>query len=250
MIVFKNIMRFLLSLRTAIWLLIFILALFFVGAFIMPVKEEYMSMSTIPLFKWLREQPIDITWWVFGSIGVLLFLSLNTIFCSIESLIKKRKVTRYLLLISPQIIHVGFLFMLFAHLLDAIGGSKYLIPVREGIVLRLTDDRVLRIKDIDISIDSSGYIRDWKVEVEDIYGRNDKNDAIRPNKPFINKGLNVNVKDLRVFPHEAVLLQISREPGAVWALAGGILFIIGITILILFKIRMEDNLQNTGIGRG
>ncbi len=240
MIFLKNVIRFFLSLRTAIWLLVLIFALFFAGAFVMPAKEEYRSISLMPLFKWLVSQPIGITWWLWGSIGVLSLLTINTIFCSIESVVKKRKVTHWLLLISPQIIHISFLFILFAHLLDAWGGFKYLTFVREGTLLRITEDNTLQIKDINISLDTSGYISDWKVDVEYfLNGETVRKDIIRPNKPSVENGLNINVKDLRVFPHEAVLLQISREPGAVWALVGGILFMVGITILILFKIRIE-----------
>jgi hypothetical protein len=50
--------------------------------------------------------------------------------------------------------------------------------------------------------------------------------------------LNVNVRDIKPYP-QAVLLQINREPGALWALSGGILFIIGTVTLVLLKIRME-----------
>jgi len=51
-------------------------------------------------------------------------------------------------------------------------------------------------------------------------------------------GFNINVKDLQAYP-EAVLLQVSREPGAAWALAGGILFMVGILALIALKMKME-----------
>ena len=56
-----------------------------------------------------------------------------------------------------------------------------------------------------------------------------------PNKPSIYKGLGVYVKDLRAYPEKMVLLELSREPGAVWALIGGILFMIGTIMLIILK---------------
>jgi hypothetical protein len=52
-------------------------------------------------------------------------------------------------------------------------------------------------------------------------------------------GFNINVKDLRAHPREAILLQINREPGALWALTGGALFMVGIVTLILLRIKME-----------
>jgi len=64
-------------------------------------------------------------------------------------------------------------------------------------------------------------------------------DIIKPNQPSIRKGFNINVKDLAPLPHKAVLLQVNREPGAFFALTGGVLFMIGIVILIVLKIRVE-----------
>jgi hypothetical protein len=64
-------------------------------------------------------------------------------------------------------------------------------------------------------------------------------DIIRPNNPSVHRGFNINVKDLQLHPEEAVLLQINREPGAYWALAGGVLFMVGITILIMLRIKVE-----------
>ncbi|MBI5408296.1 MAG: hypothetical protein HZA14_02915 [Nitrospirae bacterium] len=85
-----------------------------------------------------------------------------------------------------------------------------------------------------------GYISGWEVTVEYISGgRVFQRDIIKPNEPSLRMGFNVNVKDIRGHPEKAVLLQISREPGAVWALAGGIFFMVGVITLIALKIRME-----------
>jgi|Deesub1362A_J573_1020465.scaffolds.fasta_scaffold00742_15 cytochrome c biogenesis protein ResB len=240
MSLFKEITRGFYSLKTALWLLILLLLLFIAGAVFMPLNTEYTFMSSMPLFQWLRGQPIRIAWWIWGSIGILSLLAINTILCSVESLARKGRARGWLLLIAPQIIHIGFLLVLFAHLLDAAQGFKYLSVVRPGTILQIDDDSLLRIRDIDINIDASGYIRDWRVSVEYISdSRTTGDDVLRPNRPLVRDGLNVSVKDLRAFPHKAVLLQISREPGALWALGGGVLIMAGIIILILFKIRIE-----------
>ena len=63
-------------------------------------------------------------------------------------------------------------------------------------------------------------------------------DIIKPNKPSIYKGLNVNVKNPKPYP-KTVFLQLNREPGAFWALVGGIVFMVGIVTLIGLKIRIE-----------
>jgi len=238
---FRHITQFFLSIRTTIWLLWFLMALLFAGAFIMPAREEFQAIQSMPLFEWLKVQPISVTWWLWCSIIILAILTINTIFCSIESIIKKRKATQWLLLISPQIIHIGFLFILLAHLLSSTGGFKGIAVAREGTFLKMPNDSItLNVRAINIDVDQYGYINDWEVDVEYISGQNKiLKDRIKPNAPSLKEGFNINVKDLQAFPEKAVLLQVSREPGALWALIGGILFMTGIIILIVLKMRME-----------
>lgn len=240
MIVLKHMADFFFSLRTTLWLLGFMLVMMLAGAFIMPGNSAFQALHSTPLFEWIQKQPLNTTWWLWAVIAVLAVMTLNTIFCSIESIIRKRKVTQWLLLISPQIIHIGFLFILLAHFLSGIGAYQQTAPVREGSVIKLSGtDTMLMIKDITIHLDYYGYIRDWAVTIE--YRDKDRmlqQDIIKPNQPSTVKGLNVNVKNLKPYP-ETVLLQLNREPGALWALVGGIIFMIGIMTLIVLKIRIE-----------
>jgi hypothetical protein len=236
----KHISDFFFSLRTTLWLLGIMLLLMLAGAFVMPGNKAFQGLHSTPLFEWIGNQSLKTTWWLWGTIGVLAVMALNTLFCSIESIVKKRKVTQWLLLISPQIIHIGFLFILLAHLLSGIGAYQQATPAREGTALKLSGtDTVLRVKDINIRLDYYGYISDWAVTIE--YRTGDKvlqEDIIKPNAPSTFQGLNVNVKNLKPYP-ESVLLQLNREPGAFWALVGGIVFMIGIVTLIGLKIRIE-----------
>ncbi|UCD35248.1 MAG: hypothetical protein JSU90_13310 [Nitrospiraceae bacterium] len=237
----RNILGFFLSLRTALWLLGIMLLLMFAGALIMPGRQEFQALHGTPLFSWLRTQPLSITWWMWGLIGLLAVLAANTLFCSVESVLKKRKVTQWLLIIAPQVIHIGFLFVLLAHLMSAQGARQSQAAVWEGSVVALPGSTMtLKVRDINIILDYYGYIRDWEVDVEYLAaGKALHQDRIMPNNPSVRQGFNVTVKDLRARPPQAVLLQINREPGAAWALAGGILFMIGITTLVVLRIRME-----------
>lgn len=239
--ILKNVMDFFLSLRTSLWLMGLMLVLLFAGAFIMPGSQEFSGLHSTPLFEWIPEQPLSITWWLWGLIGVLTVMAVNTLFCSIESIVKKRNVTKWLLLISPQIIHAGALFILLAHLLSGMGASQKLAAAGEGSAVNLSGtDMVMKVKDIDIDLDYYGYITGWNVDVEYISeGEVLRSDNISPNDPSVHTGFNINVKDLRAYPHKIVLLQINRDPGAIWALAGGILFIAGTLLLIGLKIRAE-----------
>lgn len=231
--------RFFISLKTTVWLLCLVIAALLAGAFIMPGKAEFQTVHSEPLIKWLQAQSPGITWWLWAAIGLLVVLTANTLFCSVESVLKKRKAAQWLLIISPQIIHLGFLFILLAHLFSSTGAFKGHVAVTEGTLLDLGGSS-LRVKQIDIALDQYGYIRDWSVTVDYLAnGAIVQEERILPNQPSVREGLGVYVKDLRAYPEKAVLLELSREPGAVWALTGGILFMVGIIMLVLLKMKRE-----------
>jgi len=237
----KAVIRFFVSLKTSLWLLCLVTVLLLAGAFIMPGEKAFLSVHSMPLLDWMRQQPVKSTWWLWATMGLLLVLAANTLVCSIDSIVKKRKVTQWMLLISPQIVHIGFLFMLIAHLASAAGGFKTFAVAAEGTPLEMPDNSVLQIKQIAMSFDSYGYLYDWAVDVE--YRDNGqvlKKDRLLPNKPVFHKGVGVYVKDLRAFPSKMVLLEVSREPGAVWALVGGIFFMTGTIALLVLKMKREE----------
>ena len=232
---------FFVSLKTSLWLLLLLLMLLLAGAIIMPGEKAFQSIHSMPLFEWMREQPLKSTWWLWASMGLLVVLAAHTLACSIDSIAKKRKVTQWVVLISPQIVHIGFLFMLLAHLSSAVGAFKTFAIATEGTPLEMPNNSVLQITRITLSLDSYGYLHDWSVDVE--YGEAGETrtkDRLLPNKPVFYKGVGVYVKDLRAFPNRMVLLEVSREPGAVWALAGGVLFMTGTILLLVVKMRRED----------
>jgi len=237
----RAVIGFFVSLKTSLWLLCLVIMLLLAGAVIMPGEKAFQSIHSTPLLDWMRQQPVKSTWWLWASMGLLIVLAANTLLCSIDSIAKKRKVTQWMLLISPQIVHIGFLFMLIAHLSSAVGGFKTFAVAAEGTPLEMPDNSVLQIKGIAISFDSYGYLYDWAVDVE--YWDNGqvlKKERLLPNKPVFHKGVGVYVKDLRAYPNKMVLLEVSREPGAIWALVGGILFMTGTIALLVLKMKREE----------
>lgn len=206
----------------------------------MPLKEEFQTIHSVPLLVWIAGQPAAITWWLWGSIAILGLLTLNTIFCSIDSVIKKRGLNRLLLVISPQVIHAGFLLILLAHFLSSVGGFKGYRVAQEGTIFDMPDHATMVVKKIAMRIDGTGYLTDWSVEIEyRTEGGTERAETLMPNKPSFYKGLGIYVKDLQYYPR-AVLLEVSREPGALPALLGGILFMAGTFSLILLKIKREE----------
>ena len=237
----KKALDFFLSLRTAIWLLLALLCILFYGSLLMPVKEEFQTLHTVPLFQWMTENPLDVVWWLWAAIGALSLLTANTLFCSVESVLKKRSAKNLLLVMSPQVIHIGFLFVLLAHLLSSYGSSRDTGFVAKGSVVALADGTSVRFEAINAEADPSGYISDWSAEISYLReGARVRSDVIKPNSPSFQAGFGIYIKTVRFQPFPVALIEVSRDPGALWALIGGIFFLTGMSTLLALKIKREN----------
>lgn len=237
----KKIVAFFVSLRTAIWLLIALICLLLFGSLVMPAHEEFLALHTVALFDWMQEMPISITWWLWACIAVLSLLTANTLICSIESLIRKRESRQWLLIISPQVMHIGFLFILLAHLLSSYGSFKGITYAYQGSVFRLPNDLEVRFNNVNANVDARGYVTDWSADIEYFKdGKTLSQDRILPNSPSFKEGLGIYIKTVKVAPFPVAMIEVSREPGAPWALVGGVFFMLGMVTLLFLKIRQEE----------
>jgi len=237
----SKILNFFLSLRTAIWLLMALLCLLLYGSFVMPASEEFQALQTLPLFQWMTENSPGITWWLWAAVAVISLLTANTLLCSIESVLKKKSARQWMLAISPQVVHLGFLFILLAHLLSGYGSFRGTAVVNEKQGLRLPNGNDVLFTKINVDMDQTGYIKDWTSDVE--YFREGKSlgtDRIGPNSPSFQDDLGIYIKNVQLQPYPVAMVEVSREPGAVWALIGGIFFVAGMMTLLLLKIRKEE----------
>jgi hypothetical protein len=237
----KKALKIFLSLKTAVWLLLTLLVVLFYGSLIMPTRPEFQGLYTVPLFRWLLESPFRITWWLWLSIAVLSLMTINTLVCSIDSLVKKRGARKWLLIVSPQIVHIGFLFILLAHLLSSYGSFKGMAYAHEGSVLHLPGGPEVVLDRINTTVDPSGYVTDWSADITYyLENRIVSRDVIRPNAPSFHDGFGIYIRTIRMAPYATALIEVSREPGAPYALAGGLLFLTGMFSLLLLKIRREE----------
>lgn len=244
----KKALKISLSLRTAFWLLLALLATLFYGSIVMPSSPAFQALYTLPLFQWLVESPFRITWWLWLSIAILSLLMVNTLACSVDSVARKQGTRKWLLVISPQIVHIGFLFVLLAHLLSSYGGYKGMAYAREGSVLRLPGGPEVVFDRINTTASPSGYMTDWSAHITCYRGdRIVCGDVIRPNSPSFQDGFGIYIRTIRLDPFPAALVEVSREPGAPFALTGGILFMAGMFSLLLLKIRREEPEGRSGI---
>jgi len=236
-----KILTFFLSLRTAIWLLMALLCLLLYGSFVMPVREEFQTLQALPLFQWMSENSTGVTWWLWAAIAVVSLLAANTLLCSLESVLKKKSARQWMLVISPQVVHIGFLFILLAHLLSGYSSFRGTAVVYENQGLRLPNGNDVLFRKINVDMDQRGYIKDWTSDVEYFRGGVSLGtDRIGPNSPSFEDGLGIYIKNVQFQPFPVAMVEVSREPGAVWALIGGLLFMAGMTALLLLKIKKEE----------
>jgi hypothetical protein len=99
------------------------------------------SMNGVPLIEWFMSkgmENISITWWIPVMFFIFLLLGINTLACTLNRmavLVPRRKILgtkRFLVLVSPSVIHILFMAMLAGHFLSFTAVTQQKIPVAEG----------------------------------------------------------------------------------------------------------------------
>jgi hypothetical protein len=236
----NKVLGFFLSLKTTVVLMLGLLFFFVSGALVMPVHPAFKSITEVPLFEWLRDAPTGATWWLLGALALLVALVMNTLACSVESLVRKRSGRQWLLVISPQVIHIGFMLMLLGHLVSGYDSFKGVLVAREGTQVRLPNGVVMKVSDIDVTLTERGFPIDWRARVEySDDGKLLKSDFMAPNRPSFFRGYGAYLKQVRPYPVRAAMVEVTREPGAPWALGGGVVFMLGTIALVGLKMSRE-----------
>jgi len=232
----RSALQLITSVRASLWLLGAQVVLFVAGAVQMPLMPEYAGMNDMPLFQWLRESPPRATWWLWASVGAMSLLALNTLACSLQSILARRGGRALALVLSPQIIHLGFLFMLLAHLVSSAGAAKLTFALREGQAVQLMPGMIVALQRVDIQSSPEGYPSDYQARLAYLGpdGQPVAEGVSAPNRPSYFKGGGVYIKDVRP---GAALFEYHRDPGAPYALGGGALFTLGTIALVGLKIR-------------
>jgi hypothetical protein len=218
------------SLNFGLWLMGGVLALLAAGSFT-GGGAEGSSINDLPLLLWLRETPFAFSWWLWLAIACLALLALNTVLCSVESLRRKYRQSGFFVLIAPQVMHLGFLLIILAHLFSAQGSGKELMQVYEGSQIAFSDGRRLQIADLRLATGPMGMPTDYSAEVRYAAGTA----TIRPNHPFFYRGFGIYLKEVRIYPERGAFIEIHREPGAGLALAGALLFTVGNVVLLAVR---------------
>jgi cytochrome c biogenesis protein ResB len=232
--------NFFFSLKTAVWTLCVLVILFFIGAYMMPAyRDIFAPMNENILLRWIQgiaSRNLAYTWWFFAAFAALALLTINTLACSVQAVMSRWSRSDFFQRIAPQIVHLGFLMILLAHLLGAGWGYRLSGVMPEGAYAPLPEDRALNLREISVQTDENGYPSDWSAEV-DLFENNVrvKTGTLGPNKPLFYNGVGIYLKSLNYERGPAALMMIARDPGAVWALIGSVLFILGSVALLALK---------------
>lgn len=227
----EKIYRFLASLNLGLWLMGGIMLLFALGSFVNN-GENAAAINDLPLFEWLRLAPLSASWWLWAAVALLALLVLNTLLCSFETLRRKYRLTALPLLLAPQLMHAGFLFIVVAHLVSASGGGKDALQVFEGTTIPLPGGGGLQVERLDGEMSPMGFLTAFRADLRCITPSGELRVAVSPNHPFFYDGFGFYLKELALSPQKTALLEIHREPGAPWALAGALLFVAGNLVLL------------------
>ncbi len=156
----KRILEFAGDLKFAFWLILSAGAIMWIGSIY--ASANYMliySLNGVPLIEWFTTtgmENISVTWWIPAMFFIFTLLGINVFACTINRimiLLPRRKIIgtkRFLVLISPSLIHILFLLMLIGHLLSFTVVNQKKIPVAEG-------DRIQFDGIGDISVNSIRY---------------------------------------------------------------------------------------------
>lgn len=232
--------NFFLSLKTTVWVLFALICVFFLGSYLMPAyKDVHGPMNDRLLFQWAGQYALGSPWaasWFFLSLAGLVLLTANTLVCSWQAVKGKWSREDFLLRVAPQIVHIGFLFILLAHLLGAGWGYRVsgMLPVEMS--AKLPDGQVLYLNDLRPRVDARGNLTDWSAEVF-LFEGNSRVAAgvLGPNTPLFHDGMGVYLKSFDFQDRPVAFLMVNRDPGAVWALVGSLLFMIGTGIILVLK---------------
>lgn len=228
-----KIYRYLVSLNLGLWLMAGVLLFMAIGSFASS-GEEGRSLNDLPLFYWLQEAPLTVSWWLWVTIGLLALLAVNTVLCSMESLGKKWERGNFLVRIAPQVMHLGFLLIMVAHLVSARGSFKQVMEVGEGSTIGFPDGGVVLVERLDAAMGPMGMPTGYSARVRTLAGGMAAG-TVSPNHPFFHRGFGIYLKEVGFMPAPVALVEIHREPGAGWALAGALLFTVGNVALLAVR---------------
>lgn len=228
----KRIYESLASLSLGLWLMGGVMALMAVGSF---GGEDAATLNEMPIFAWLDTAPFASSWWLWGTLVLLALMVVNTLLCSVEAVRKRYGKSGLVALLAPQLMHAGFLLIVLAHLLSAKGGAKQAMQLFEGSDLRFPGGSSVVVDAIEVETGPRGMPVDYRARMRVVEKGGATPVTVRPNEPLFHGGVGIYLKHAEPFPFPTAFVEVHREPGAGWALAGALIFTVGNGMLLAVR---------------
>jgi hypothetical protein len=124
--------------------------------------------------------------------------------------------------------HIGVLFIMLGHLLTASTGFKTDMVIYKGEEKPVTGDTAISLDDISVKTDEDGYYTDWEAKLKWIEkGKKTQAQVLRPVHPLYFGQFGLYIQSVTLEPETTALIRVCRDPGALWALIGGLLLSVG-----------------------
>lgn len=235
-------MKRLYDIAKSFWTLQIVLALTIAvcvaGSLVIPRNLAiFTGIDDTPLFRWLAEVPErGLTWWVYALVVLMGAAATSTAVCTIDALVKSVGRRDFLSRLLPQVMHIGVLVALLGHLLTAAYGLKYDINVPEGETTAIHEGMSVSVSGVRSEQDETGYYTAWEADVAVTRdGATIKSAMLRPVHPILMGQTGLFFKSISVEGQRAATIRVTKDPGARWALAGGILVAIGAAGFIIVR---------------
>lgn len=236
--------RLLISLEVCLGLLALLCVCMAAGSF--TLSGEYAAaINGMPLLVWLKDVPCSISWWLWVTLVLLALLALNATLCSFETLWSRWGKSGMISLLAPQLMHAGFLLIVIAHLLSAMGSSLHQVAVEEMTLAELPDGTRFGVASITVNVSPQGMPTGFSSELVPNLNMPAGRVVISPNHPWFANGFGVYIKQAEAYPFKRALLEIHHEPGAAMALAGALLFTVGNLLLVVIRSRRPEEVIST-----
>ena len=235
----NKIWRLSISIELCLVLLALVCCVMAAGSFLL-TGEYAAAINYMPLLVWLRDVPVTVSWWLWLTILLLALLVLNTVLCTSETLWSRWRRVGLMPLLAPQLIHIGFLLIVLAHLQSAYGGYMQQVEVVEGMVVQLPDGKQFGIAALAVIMSPNGMPAGFSSELATDLNNPAERSTISPNHPWFSGGYGVYIKQAEAIPNKRALLEIHREPGAAVALVGAIVFMVVNVLLLFLRSRSKE----------
>ena len=143
-------------------------------------------------------------------------------------------------MLAPQLMHIGFLLIILAHVQSAYGSYVQQVEVVEGMLAQLPDGKQFGIAGLAVAMSPTGMPIGFSSELVTDLRNPMQRYTISPNHPWFSGAYGVYIKQAETYPRKWALLEIHHEPGAGMALAGAIVFTVGNVLLLYLRSRSRE----------